>query len=127
MSETWQDVYWEPEPSYRHEFPVAGRTWVLENKDKIPENETAALMEAAPNEPIRESWEQIQARHEAVVERIEQIMLDRNFTDEERAVFEICVLAGHSVRIAEELIGIPKSTIHRIKTSILQILKEELS
>lgn len=124
--ETWEDVVERPMPRYVMEEPVVGRTWLLEAEtpwdSNRPDTDLQALMEAAPNEPLRESREAQSRRAESLDWIIREVL-----TEDERAVIEVTVFAGHSIRKASEILGWPRSTVHRLKKSALQIIERELN
>jgi len=119
--ETWQDIVEKPLPRTLEE-PVAGRTWILENHlDNQPETPFQALMEAAPHQESRISKQEVMS-----VETILSRIVDQHLTEEEKAVIETTLYAGHSIRTAAEILGIPKSVVHRLKNSAMQIIEREM-
>lgn len=124
--ETWEDVADQPLPRYAMEESVVGRLWLLESghlwEANKPESELQALMEAKPgDDPVEpRNWKG------SIYSEVEQIV-DTMLTDEERDVIQVTVFAGHSVRKASEILGWPKSTVHRLKQSALRIIERELN
>lgn len=120
MSETWQDVLNEPERRYTNEIPLAGRDWMLDGKDVVqpePETDMQALMEAAPFTEPRTSSE-----HQREVNWLIEDLVDE-LTNAEKDIIELTVYAGHSIRFAAKVLGIPKSTVHRMKRSALDQIR----
>lgn len=120
MSDSWEELVDKPMPRFDLEIPVAGRTWMLEH-DEQPETFLQALMETPPGGTQRESKEE--QRHH--IHHIYYVV-ENELSDEERAVLECTVIAGHSIRDAAKLLGWPKSTVHRIKQSALERMKRIL-
>lgn len=117
--ETWQEIVDKPLPRAALEVPV--QPWLLELNPAMPETELQALMETEPNGVPATSKEELRS----TVERIEQIV-ENDLSDEERAVIEVTVYAGHSIRKAASILGWPKSTVHRLKESAIRIIEREL-
>jgi len=95
--------------------------WLLESgpdPDHIPETEIEAIMEAAPNEPIRQDRTTIHRSQERAAD-----LLETELSDEERAVIDATVIAGHSVRTAARILGMSPSMVQRLKTSALTRLR----
>ena len=119
MSESWEDIVDKPLPRAALEVPTP--PWLLELGPAMPETEIQALMETAPNEVPAVSKEQLRS----TVDRIEYIV-EHVLSDEERAVIEVTVYAGHSIRKAATILGWPKLTVHRLKESAVKIIDREL-
>ena len=118
MSDPWEDIINEPDRRFDKESPVAGRDWLLERPSEYkPENEYQALMEAPPNAPP----EQPETEHDRLA-----WIVENELSYEEKAVIEVIVFAGHSVRGAAEILGWPKSTVHRIHQSALSRIERLL-
>ena len=126
MSESWEEIHGKPLPRYSLEEPIVGRTWLLESggiwERQQPKSDIQALMEAGPNEP--ELLQEPQSN--ALADRLDRIV-SYVLTEEERAVIEVTVYAGHSIRKASEILGWPKSTIGRLKKSAIQVIERELN
>ena len=124
-SDDWREVYEKPLPRYALEEPIVGRMWLLETggiwERQQPKSDIQALMEAGPNEP--ELLQEPQSTD--LADRVDRIVASV-LTDEERAVIEVTVFAGHSIRKASEILGWPRSTVGRLKKSALQIIEREL-
>ena len=120
MSETWQDVLDEPDKKYANEIPLAGRDWMLDGKDvhqPEPETDLQALMEAPPHTEPRTS-----AEHQREVNQLVEDLVDE-LEPYERAIIEYTVYAGHSIRMCGRMLGIPKSTVHRMKQAALEKIR----
>ena len=125
MSESWEEIHNKPLPRYSLEEPIVGRIWLLETggiwERQQPKSDIQALMEAGPNEPELLS----EPQSTDVADRLDRIVASA-LTDDERAVIEVTVFAGHSIRKASEILGWPKSTVGRLKKSALRIIEREL-
>lgn len=108
-------------PRFAKEIPVAGRDWLLEHPS-VPETELQALMEAEPNQTLALSKDVMGAAEDAVVASLDLSAL----SEEELAVVEVTVFAGHSVRNAARILGWHKSTVHRLKQSALAVLRQRM-
>ena len=120
MSETWQDVLDEPERRYTNEILLAGRNWLLDGNNvqqPLPETDIQALMEAAPFEEPRISKENQQNINHLVEDLVDELDVY------ERAIIEYTVYAGHSIRACGRMLGIPKSTVHRMKLAALEKIR----
>jgi len=110
------------ETEYRRDTrEVLSVPWLLESgpdPDHIPETEIEAIMEAAPNEPIRQDRTTIHRSQERAAD-----LLETELSDEERAVIDATVIAGHSVRTAARILGMSPSMVQRLKTSALTRLR----
>lgn len=99
---------------------VLGVPWLLESDpDHIPDNEMQAIMEAAPNEPIRTDKQTISRSQERAA-----TLLETSLSPEERAVIEATVMAGHSIRTAAKILGWSPSMVARLKTQGLDRLRK---
>ena len=95
--------------------------WLFEDRsdpDRVPDTELEALMEAAPNEPIRQDKATIHRSQERAAE-----LLETALSGEEQAVIEATVMAGHSIRTAAKILGMSPSMVARLKASALARLK----
>lgn len=95
--------------------------WLFEDgsdPDRIPDTEMEALMEAPPNEPIRQNKQAIARSQERA-----STLLETALSDEERAVIEATVLAGHSIRTAAKILNMSPSMVARLKASALARLR----
>lgn len=121
--ETWEEVVERPLPRVTMEEPIVGRTWILENRNvRQPETEIQALMETAPFQEPAVSKEELQNGMSALMDMMMSIL-----TEEEKAVIETTVIAGHSIRNAAEILGMPKSVVHRLKQSALRTIREQVA
>ena len=111
----WEEITEAPFPRHDLEIPVVGRTWLLE-ETRRPQSELQALMETEPNHPP--DWSDPTPEGE----RVAWLMLNE-LNEDERAVLEVTVIAGHSIRKAADILGLPKSSVHRIKVSALARIK----
>lgn len=118
MREPWEEVLDEKLPRNDKEIPIVGRDWMLEtDQPNNPQSEMQALMEASPgHEPV---WEE-------PAETGIELLLDTVLSEEEKSVIEATIFAGHSIRKASEILGMPKSTVHRLQQSALEKLRKEL-
>lgn len=99
---------------------VLGVPWLLEtDPDYVPDSELQAIMEAAPNDPIRQDKQTIARSQERAAE-----LLETALSDEERAVIEATVMAGHSIRTAAKILGWSPSMVARLKTQGLDRLRK---
>lgn len=127
---SWEEIHEQPLPRYALEESLVGRLWLLDVNEPLypqsePESELQALMEAEPHaEPRVPQGLQLDAV-DGLSDRIDRIV-ETSLSEEERAVVEVTVFAGHSVRKASEILGWPKSTIHRLKLSALRVIEREL-
>ena len=113
--EEWDDIAGLL-PAYAMEIP--SQPWKLE-RPSTPTNDMQALMEAAPGE--EPNW----PHGNPALEILERIV-DEHLTEEERAVIEVIVYAGHSIRTAADILPWPKSTVHRLYQSALLIIRREM-
>lgn len=117
--ETWEELVDKPFPRTPLETPVPN--WLLENDHRLPETELQALMETEPNGVPQTSKQQLAES----IQRVEQIV-ENDLSEEERAVIEVTVFAGHSIRKAAEILGWPRSTVQRLKVSAIRIIEREM-
>lgn len=116
MTEAWEEVYDQPDPRKVNEVPSPG--WVFTSRQAgTPETELQALMETAPGHEPHVSTEAKHAQADGLEILLEY--LDEN----ERAVIEATIIAGHSIRKAGQLLGLPSTTVHRIQQSALNRLR----
>jgi len=116
---TWEELVAQPDKRFVYEIPLVGRYWLLENAEPPqPETDLQALMEAAPHEPPRTSKEAQTSLNDLVAD-----IVAKELSPEERSVIEITVYAGHSIRTAAKMLGWPKSTVHRLRSSALERIK----
>lgn len=123
----WEDVYNEPLPR-TIEDPITGKDWLLEDPyNRVepwqPDTELQAMMETEPGGHQQTSKEELantSSWYDDILNAMDAL------TEEERAVIEVTVIAGHSIRKAAEILGMPKSTVYRIKKSALNIIKREI-
>ena len=115
---TWQDVLKERYTTPQNEVL---QPWVVESTSdphSLPDNHYAALLEAPPGVDPRQDKATMAASMERVLDLLESVL-----DDDERAVIETTVIAGHSIRKAATILDWPPSTVHRIKQSALRRLK----
>jgi DNA-directed RNA polymerase specialized sigma24 family protein len=120
--ETWEELVAKADPRFVNEIPHSWRPWVFEqNQRAIPETELQALMETAPGEIPAETHEQ----QTTLSNQIEHIV-QHDLSEEEKAVIETTIIAGHSIRMAAKILGWPSSTVHRLKMSALNRIREKM-
>lgn len=125
MNDDWEDLADKPMPRFDKEQPMDPTTWYFHNlmskTSAMPDTEMEALMQTAPGDHIPASKDQLQT----VVQEVYDIV-ENKLTEEEQAVIEVTVIAGHSIRDAAKILGWPKTTVHRLKRSALEIVRREL-
>jgi RNA polymerase sigma factor (sigma-70 family) len=121
MSDSWEELADKPLPRYDNEIPAA--TWLLEQfADRpVPETELQAIMETRPGEPVPTSKQETRNTNERLADIVEN-----DLSEDERSVIEVTVFAGHSIRNAAKILGLPKTTVHRLKISALARIEKLL-
>lgn len=99
----WQTILDEPDPDRRKTTKeISAPEWVLD-QNADPEPSGLVSMEDA---------------------HALENLLDYMLTVPEKAVIEAMIFAGHSTRHTADMLGIPTTTVHRLKVSALAKLRE---
>ena len=125
----WEEWVDQPLPRYGKEIPIVGRNWLLEVDDTAtPETDYQALMEAEPYAEPRVSQDHLDRSNNRYNLDDPDLLAAQlaDLSEEEQAVIDCMIIAGHSVRKTAEILGWPKSTVHRIKTSALERLRHRM-
>jgi RNA polymerase sigma factor (sigma-70 family) len=77
-------------------------------------------MEAEPNHAPRTTQDQLQRVDQQVVDAVNIL------SEDERNVIEVAVMSGHSIRDTARILGMPASTVQRLKQKALTKLREEI-
>lgn len=120
MGETWEDVLKENSPSKRREVPAPD--WVFESQSGIaqPETELEAMMMSPPGE----DREPVNHDHGDTYENLEDLLgVELDLDDVEMEVLDAVLVAGLSIREAAEVLGIPGTTVWRIKEGALERIR----
>lgn len=132
-SDDWEEWVDQPLPRNVNEIPIVGRYWLLENPDgNRPESELQALMETEPYgtpKLLVNHDDGLTDRDDPGHSDSETDLLGGHWdalSEQEQAVLDCMIVAGHSVRKTAEILGMPKSTVHRIKDSALNILRKRM-
>lgn len=118
---TWQDVLKERYTTPQNEVL---QPWVFETQNNpavLPETDMQAMQQCGPHVEPASSKQ----NHRESMDRV-QVLLETVLDDDERAVIEATVIAGHSIRRASDILGWPSSTVHRLKQSALSRLEKFL-
>lgn len=121
MADRWQDVVNEPDSGSRKEIPAPD--WVFEQSaaTATPSSEIEALMMATPGEELGWADNNIQPD---TYDRLDEILGVKLDLDEvEKEVLDALYVAGHSIRDAATILGIPQTTVWRIKESAIERIR----
>jgi DNA-directed RNA polymerase specialized sigma24 family protein len=122
---SWQDVYFETEPSKRKE--VASPDWVFEtrpNQTATPETELEALMMAGPGDVVAE----VPAANPDTYQNLDKILgTNLELDDVEKEVLDAVFVAGLSIREAASVLDMPQTTVWRIKESALDRIRRRIN
>jgi DNA-directed RNA polymerase specialized sigma subunit len=119
---TWEDVMDEPDPGKRREIPAPD--WVFDhNATAKPDSDIEALMMAAPGDHTTE----VLHDHGDTYQNLEMILgVELDLTELEQEVLDCLIVAGHSIRGTAELLGLPQTTVWRIKEGALSRIRNRL-
>lgn len=116
----WEELANRPLPRYDKEIPSSD--WVLEKNSPAatPDTDIQAVMETLPYDTVPDSKET------PTLEGRVMNIVETELSAEERDVIEATIFAGHSVRKSAEILGLPKSTVHRLQKSALDRIRKLL-
>ena len=110
----------KPEPRKTKEIPAPD--WVFNNTGDVhqPETELEALMVTAPGG----TTPQVPADRGDTYKNLDKILgVNLDLSQVEMDVLDALFVAGHSIREAAEVLGIPQTTVWRIKESALSMIR----
>jgi DNA-directed RNA polymerase specialized sigma24 family protein len=124
--ETWEDVLEEnDEPEKRREIPAPD--WVFETRPGIatPNSELEALMMSTPGYDIETPIDLDRGDTYSNLQEILGVDLDLDEVEEE--VLDAVLVAGLSIREAADILGIPATTVWRIKDSAVTRIRQRIN
>lgn len=124
MGETWEDVLEEPENGKRKEVPAPD--WVFETRTGLaqPQTELEALMMAAPGDHPATT---VDHNHGDTYQNLQKMLgIDLDIDEVEQEVLDAVLVAGLSIREAADILGIPATTVWRIKEGALDRIRRRV-
>lgn len=113
----WAD---KPDPRKTKEYPAPA--WVFDNTSDLhqPTGELEAIMVTAPGG----TQPQVPADRGDTYKNLDSILgVELDLAQVEMDVLDALFVAGHSIREAAEVLGIPQTTVWRIKESALSMIR----
>ena len=118
----WRKVYNESEP--RKSLEVPAPDWVFTHQPAVvkPESEIEALMMSAPGD-----WVDPDTDTGDTYDNLEEIFgVELDLSELEKEVLDAVFVAGHSIRGAADLLGLPQTTVWRVKESALDRIRKRI-
>jgi DNA-directed RNA polymerase specialized sigma24 family protein len=118
----WQDLAETGLPRAAKEIPVPD--WQLEYRPApTPSSELEALMMTAPGqEPV-----EVHRYNDDTYKKLEEVLgVELDLSELEMSVLDCVFVAGLSIRDTGSVLGLPKSTVQRIKDTTLNRIRQQV-
>jgi DNA-directed RNA polymerase specialized sigma24 family protein len=118
----WQDLAEAGLPRAAKEIPVPD--WQLEHRPTpTPSSELEALMMTAPGQ----NPEPVHNYNDDTYTRLSELLgVEIDLSELEQSVLDCVFVAGLSIRDTSRVLGLPKSTVQRIKDTTLNRIRQQV-